>query len=58
MVEEVIDEAEDDEFVKYIGNGSTKPCCHLQKDHAHRAEFLMFCQPVQYLKTKMLAFAV
>jgi len=56
MVEEVIDEAEDDEFVKYIGNGSAKPCRHLQKDHAHRAEFLTFCQHVQYLKTKMLAF--
>ena len=56
MVEEVIDEAIDGMFVKYIGNGSVKPYDFLDKAATYRAEFLTFSQHVQYLKTKGLAF--
>lgn len=56
MLEEVIDEAVDGVFVKYIGNGSVKPLKSLSGTAAYRAEFLAFSQHVQYLKTKRLAF--
>lgn len=56
MIEEVIDEASDGMFVKYIGNGSVKPFDYLNGTALHRAEFLAFSQHVQYLKTKGLAF--
>jgi hypothetical protein len=56
MIEEVIDEAVDGEFVKYIGNGSVKPLYFLSGTAAYRAEFLAFSQHVQYMKTKGLAF--
>jgi hypothetical protein len=55
MIEEVIDEA-DSGFVKYIGNSSAVPFTHFNLDVACRAEFLTFCQHVQYSKTKGLAF--
>ena len=56
MVEEVIDEAIDGMFVKYIGNGSDKPYDCLDEAATYQAEFLMFSQHVQYLKTMGLAF--
>jgi hypothetical protein len=56
MVEEVIDEAVDGIFVKYIRNGSVKPYDYLSGTAAHQAGFLAFSQHVQYLKTKGLAF--
>jgi len=56
MVEEVIDEAVDGVFVKYIGNGSMKPFEFLGEATAYRAEFLAFSQHMQYLKMKSLAF--
>jgi hypothetical protein len=56
MVEEVIDEAVDGAFMKYIGNGSVKPLDLLSDAAAYRAEFLAFSQHVQYMKTKGLAF--
>jgi hypothetical protein len=56
MVEEVIDEAVDGRFVKYIGNGSAIPYTFSNKAAAHRSNFLAFCQHVQYSKTKGLAF--
>jgi hypothetical protein len=55
MVEEVIDEAIDGAFIKYIGNGSVKPL-DFSGTAAHRAAFLAFSQHVQYMKTKGLAF--
>jgi hypothetical protein len=56
MIEEVIDDATEGQFVKYIGNGSAKPLKHLTGDEAYRAQFLAFSQHVQYIKTKGLAF--
>ena len=56
MIEEIIDEAVDGEFIKYIGNSSAKPFQHFDSDVSHRANFLAFCQHVQYSKTKQLAF--
>jgi hypothetical protein len=56
MVEEVINEAVDGTFVKYIGNGSVKPLDFLTGGVAYRAEFLAFSQHVQYIKTKGFAF--
>jgi hypothetical protein len=56
MIEEVIDEAIDGAFMKYIGNGSVKPLDFLIGAAAIRAEFLSFSQHVQYMKTKGLAF--
>jgi len=56
MLEEVIDEAADGAFMKYIGNGSVKPLDSLSGAAAYRAEFLAFSQHVQYMKTSGLAF--
>jgi len=56
MLEELIDEAVQGAFVKYIGNGSVKPFEFTDDAAAYRAGFLVFCQHVQYLKTKGLAF--
>lgn len=56
MIEEVIDEAADGAFMKYIGNGSVQPLDFLSGTAAYRAEFLSFSQHVQYMKTKGLAF--
>ena len=56
LLEEVIDDAVDGAFVKYIGNGSAKPYDFLEEDTIHRSEFLSFSQHLQYLKTDGLAF--
>ena len=56
LLEEVIDEEVDGPFIKYIGNGSVKPYDFLEPKERHRGEFLSFCQHVQFLKTKGLAF--
>ena len=56
MIEEMIDDASEGDFVKYIGNNSAKPVCFLDQGMVTRAEFLAFCQHVQYVKTKQLAF--
>ena len=56
MIEEVINEAVDGQFVKYIGNGSAIPYTFADRAAAHRSDFLAFCQHVQYSKTKGLAF--
>ena len=56
MVEEVIDEAVDGVFMKYIRNGSVKLFEFIDEATAYQAEFLAFLQHVQYLKTKSLAF--
>jgi hypothetical protein len=56
MIEEIIDDAAEGQFVKYIGNSSAKPLKNLTGDEAYRAQFLAFSQHVQYIKTKGLAF--
>ena len=55
LLEEFIDEAAEGPFIKYIGNGSVRPY-DFHKGEEHRlAEFLSFCQHIQFLKTKGLA---
>ena len=56
LLEEVIDNAKDGKFVKYIGNGSVEPFDFLEGDNIHRGNFLSFCQHVQYVKTKQFTF--
>jgi hypothetical protein len=56
LLEEVIDEALEGPFIKYIGNGSVRPYDYLEGEWHRLGEFLTFCQHVQFLKTKELAF--
>ena len=56
LLEEVINEDVEGPFIKYIGNGSVKPYDFLKSEEHRRGEFLSFCQHVQFLKTKGLAF--
>ena len=56
LLEEVIDDAMDGAFVKYIGNGSAQPYNFLEEDAIDRAKFLSFAQHLQYMKTDGLAF--
>ena len=56
LLEEVINEEIEGPFIKYIGNGSVKPYDFLEGEQCRRGEFLSFCQHVQFLKTKGLAF--
>lgn len=56
LLEEVINDTTDGHFTKYIGNGSVKPYNHLSGDDVDRGLFLSFCQHLQFLKTKGLAF--
>jgi hypothetical protein len=56
LLEEVIDEDTEGNFIKYIGNGSAKPLDHLEGEKLNRARFLCFCQHLQYNMTKNLAF--
>ena len=56
LLEEVIDDATDGNFIKYIGNGSVQPFDFLEGDNIDRGKFLSFCQHVQYIKTKRFAF--
>ena len=56
LLEEVINEEVEGPFIKYIGNGSVTPYNFLKGDEHRQGEFLSFCQHVQFLKTKGLAF--
>jgi hypothetical protein len=56
LLEEVINEEVEGPFIKYIGNGSVKPYDFLKNEERRRGDFLSFCQHVQFLKTKGLAF--
>jgi hypothetical protein len=56
MIEEVIDVSVDGKFVKYIGNSSAVINKFQDKSLQDKAEFLAFCQHVQYNKTQELAF--
>ena len=55
LLEEVINDAVEGPFIKYIGNGSVTPYNFLKGEEHRLGEFLSFCQHVQYLKTKGLA---
>lgn len=55
LLEEVIEDAEEGCFTKYIGNGSVTPFNFLDGDNAYIANFLSFCQHLQFMKTKGLA---
>ena len=56
LLEEVISEDVEGQFIKYIRNGSVKPYNFLKSKAHRRGEFLSFCQHIQFLKTKGLAF--
>ena len=56
MVEEWIDPERDGEFVKYIHNNSGQPRRFNDPKYNSRAQFLSFCQHVQYLKTDKAAY--
>jgi hypothetical protein len=56
MVEEVIDVSVDGKFVKYIGNSSAAINEFQDESLQDKAEFLAFCQHVQYSQTQELAF--
>ena len=56
LLEEVIDDSSNGNFIKYIGNGSVQPLDFLEGEEIHRAKFLSFCQHVQFVKTKSLTF--
>lgn len=56
LLEEVIDNAIDGDFIKYIGNGSAKLYDFLEGEALHTGKFLSFSQHLQYLKTDRLAF--
>jgi hypothetical protein len=55
LLEEVINDADEGPFIKYIGNGSVKPYDFLEGEERRLGEFLSFCQHIQFLKTKGLA---
>jgi hypothetical protein len=55
LLEEVINDAVEGPFIKYIGNGSARPYDFLEGEEHRLGEFLSFCQHVQFLKTKGLA---
>ncbi|KAF8268498.1 hypothetical protein EI94DRAFT_1518284, partial [Lactarius quietus] len=55
LVEELIQE-EDGPWRKYINNNSSHPCYFSDIENRQRAEFLAFCQHVQYWRTGCLAF--
>ena len=57
LLEDVIDIRKDGKFVKYISNNSAKPIVfENDKDRTQIAEFLAFCQHVQYRNTRKMAF--
>ncbi|KAA1467109.1 hypothetical protein DENSPDRAFT_742638, partial [Dentipellis sp. KUC8613] len=56
MLEELIDPKVEGEWRKYINNDSAEPIIQDSRKANEAAEFLAFCQHVQYLKTGKLAF--
>jgi hypothetical protein len=56
LVEELIQQEEDGPWRKYINNNSSRPCNFSDNKNKLRAEFLSFCQHVQYWRTGRLAF--
>ena len=55
LLEEVINDATEGPFIKYIGNGSVRPYDFLEGEECRLSEFLSFCQHIQFLKTRGLA---
>ena len=57
LLEDIIDPRKEGRFVKYISNNSAKPIVFQNDpDKTRIAQFLSFCQHVQYIKTRNLAF--
>ena len=56
LVEEVIDNADEGWFVKYLNNDSAVPRVFASKEWTTWAEFLSFVQHVQFLKTDGTAY--
>ena len=56
LIEELIRHEEDGPWRKYINNNSSRPCFFPDDKNRQRAEFLAFCQHVQYWRTGGLAF--
>ncbi len=56
LLEERIDSAEQGPWRKYINNDSPVPLTMRNKADERRAEFLAFCQHVQYMATNKLVF--
>ena len=56
LIEELIRHEEDGPWRKYINNNSSHPCYFPDDKNRQRAEFLAFCQHVQYWRTGGLAF--
>ena len=52
----LIEEFIDGDFVKYIRNNSAVPFAFFDQDLSRCAQFLSFCQHVQYIKTEGSAF--
>ena len=57
LLEDVIDRQKEGKFVKYISNNSAKPVVfENDPERTQIAQFLAFCQHVQYIRTRNLAF--
>ncbi|KAI9445969.1 hypothetical protein H4582DRAFT_1804345 [Lactarius indigo] len=56
LVKELIHSSEDGPWRKYINNGSSYPLHFDDSENCHRADFLAFCQHVQYWRTGCQAF--
>ena len=56
LIEELIRHEEEGPWRKYINNNSSRPCYFPDNKNRQRAEFLAFCQHVQYWRTGGLAF--
>lgn len=56
LLEEFIDSEDPGWFVKYLNNNSAKPFKFKDKERSIRAEFLSFCQHVQFIETGEQAF--
>ena len=56
LLEEVVEEASEGKFRKFMNNNSAMPPLFKDQGDKHRAEFLAFTQHVQYWKTKKNAF--
>jgi hypothetical protein len=56
LLEEVVEEANEGKFRKFVNNDSAVPPRFKDEGDKHRSEFLTFTQHVQYWKTKKTAF--
>ncbi|KZT10116.1 uncharacterized protein LAESUDRAFT_645705, partial [Laetiporus sulphureus 93-53] len=56
LLEQYIDSTAEGRWRKYINNDTPTPLAMIDEDDQHRADFLAFCQHIQFLKTKRLLF--